>query len=80
MKHGFAQLIMGVIGIVIAIILLSSALMPVIIGVNQTVWVDPTNTSKGMVSTIPTSAWAMWGVLPIVVIAGLIVLIVNAFM
>jgi hypothetical protein len=80
MKHGFAQLIMGVIGIVIAIILLSSALMPVIVGVNQTVWRNQSNLSEGFVSRIPDSAWSMWLILPIVVIAGLIILIVNAFM
>jgi hypothetical protein len=66
MKHGFAQLIVGIIAVVIAVILISSVVMPIVVTANATTW--------------GTSANAMWGVVPIVVIAGLIVLVVNAFM
>ena len=65
MRHGFAQLIVGIVAIVIAIILIVNVVMPTVKGANTTTW--------------SASEVAVYGVVGIVVIAGIILLVLNTF-
>lgn len=65
MKKGFVNLIVGIIAIVIAIILIANVVMPTVKTANTTGWT--------------TSELAMWGIVGIVVIAGVILLVIKSF-
>jgi len=62
-EEGFGNIVYGAVGLVIFLILVSNIVMPTILDTNTTTW-DP--------STV-----AMWGILPIVVIASAILFVIG---
>ena len=62
-KKGITGMITLYVGITVAVILVSSVVFPEIFNVNSTNW--------------STSAVSMWGVVPIVIIAGLVIMILR---
>lgn len=58
---GFAGIIMLYVGLVIAVILVASVVLPTVFGANQTLW--------------DTGTKAIWGILGLCIVASLIVMI-----
>jgi amino acid transporter len=62
-KKGFSAIITTFIGLAIAIVLVANVVMPTLMGANTSGW--------------STGTLAIWGVLPIVVIAGLLLMVLR---
>jgi hypothetical protein len=61
--RGFGNIIYGAIGLAIFVIMITSIVMPTITGVNTTPW--------------PATTVVMWGILPIVVVASVIMFVIG---
>ena len=62
-ESGFGNIVYGAVALVVFIILISSIVMPTIMTANTTGW--------------PASTIAMWGIVPIVVIASVILFVIG---
>jgi len=62
-EEGFGNIVYGAVALVVFIILVSSVVMPTIMTTNTTTW--------------PVSTIAMWGIVPIVVIASVILFVIG---
>jgi hypothetical protein len=61
--RGFGNIIYGAIGLAIFVIMITSIVMPTIAGVNHSLW--------------PPTTVVMWGILPIVVVASVIMFVIG---
>ena len=79
-ERGFTNLIIGVVGLVIAIILYTSVVLPIVINTNKT-YTCESIVVPGVMNR--TCAWdpattAMYGIVPIALIGALIAMVIGS--
>jgi len=80
-ERGFTNLIVGVVGLVIAIILYTTVVLPIVIGTNKTyncVGIDGVTVNASCRWDAATTA--MYGIIPIALIGGLIAMVIGSKM
>ena len=80
-ERGFTNLIIGVVGLVIAIILYTSVVLPIIVNTNKAgTFTCGTYSNTTCGDAWPVATVAMYGILPVALIGGLIAMVIGSKM
>ena len=76
-ESGFGAIVYGAVALVVFIILITSVVMPTIVNTALTYPTYPYGNATAVLVPWPAATIAMWGIIPIVVIASVILFVIG---